>query len=169
VSVILKALFLGEKTRLSHGDKAIGTNQALPTLGAARYTGGLWVGKYLKTVTYEEIDNADFSAELGPIRPRGDAGELRRPRLIRRRTGSQVRRRKATARAATTSLTSGSHIPNAHAEAPTPRFSYPPRTGAVGCRKPFQPTGFTAHRFHARLVSSHRQISSAHRRNPRWP
>jgi sulfopropanediol 3-dehydrogenase len=61
------ALFLGEKTCVSYGDKAIGTNHVLPTLGAGRYTGGLWVGKYLKTVTYQEIDNAQSSAELGRI------------------------------------------------------------------------------------------------------
>jgi sulfopropanediol 3-dehydrogenase len=61
------ALFLGEMTCVSFGDKAIGTNHVLPTLGAARYTGGLWVGKYLKTVTYQEIDNAESSAELGRI------------------------------------------------------------------------------------------------------
>jgi sulfopropanediol 3-dehydrogenase len=61
------ALFLGEKTCVSYGDKAIGTNHVLPTLGAARYTGGLWVGKYLKTVTYQEIDDAQSSAELGRI------------------------------------------------------------------------------------------------------
>ena len=65
------ALFLGEKTCVSYGDKVIGTNHVLPTLGAARYTGGLWVGKYLKTVTYQEIDDAGSSAELGPhLRPR---------------------------------------------------------------------------------------------------
>jgi sulfopropanediol 3-dehydrogenase len=61
------ALFLGEKTCVSFGDKAIGTNHVLPTLGAARYTGGLWVGKFLKTVTYQEIDNAESSAELGRV------------------------------------------------------------------------------------------------------
>jgi sulfopropanediol 3-dehydrogenase len=61
------ALFLGEKTCVSFGDKAIGTNHVLPTLGAARYTGGLWVGKYLKTVTYQEIADDESSAELGRI------------------------------------------------------------------------------------------------------
>ncbi|MBE1551805.1 sulfopropanediol 3-dehydrogenase [Mycobacterium sp. OAS707] len=61
------ALFLGEKTCVPFGDKAIGTNHVLPTLGAARYTGGLWVGKFLKTVTYQEIDNPESSAELGRI------------------------------------------------------------------------------------------------------
>ncbi len=45
----------------------IGTNHVLPTLGAARYTGGLWVGKYLKTVTYQEIRDAGSSARLGEI------------------------------------------------------------------------------------------------------
>lgn len=47
------ALFLGPETNVAYGDKAIGTNHTLPTKGAARYTGGLWVGKYLKTVTYQ--------------------------------------------------------------------------------------------------------------------
>jgi len=61
------ALFLGEKTCVAFGDKAIGTNHVLPTLGAARYTGGLWVGKFLKTVTYQEIDNAESSAEFGRL------------------------------------------------------------------------------------------------------
>src|SRR2546425_2637560 len=49
------ALFLGPETNVSYGDKGIGTNHTLPTLGAARYTGGLWVGKFLKTCTYQEI------------------------------------------------------------------------------------------------------------------
>jgi sulfopropanediol 3-dehydrogenase len=48
------SLFLGPETNVSYGDKVIGTNHTLPTLGAARYTGGLWVGKFLKTVTYQE-------------------------------------------------------------------------------------------------------------------
>jgi sulfopropanediol 3-dehydrogenase len=48
------ALFLGPETNVSYGDKVIGTNHTLPTKGAARYTGGLWVGKFLKTVTYQE-------------------------------------------------------------------------------------------------------------------
>ena len=61
------ALFLGEGTCVSYGDKVIGTNHVLPTRGAARYTGGLWVGKYLRTVTYQEVTNAATSAELGEI------------------------------------------------------------------------------------------------------
>ncbi len=50
------ALFLGEETTVAYGDKIIGTNHVLPTAGAARYTGGLWVGKFLKTVTYQQCD-----------------------------------------------------------------------------------------------------------------
>ncbi|TWD13569.1 sulfopropanediol 3-dehydrogenase [Streptomyces sp. T12] len=61
------ALFLGEGTCVSYGDKVIGTNHTLPTRGAARYTGGLWVGKYLKTVTYQEVVNQASSAELGEL------------------------------------------------------------------------------------------------------
>ena len=47
------SMFLGPETNVSYGDKVIGTNHTLPTMGAARYTGGLWVGKFLKTVTYQ--------------------------------------------------------------------------------------------------------------------
>lgn len=61
------ALFLGEGTCVSYGDKVIGTNHVLPTKGAARYTGGLWVGKYLRTVTYQEVTNTDTSAFLGEV------------------------------------------------------------------------------------------------------
>lgn len=61
------ALFLGEGTCVSYGDKVIGTNHVLPTKGAARYTGGLWVGKFLRTVTYQEVTNAKSSAFLGEI------------------------------------------------------------------------------------------------------
>ncbi len=61
------ALFLDDLTCVSYGDKVIGTNHVLPTRGAARYTGGLWVGKYLKTVTYQEITDTASSATLGEI------------------------------------------------------------------------------------------------------
>ncbi len=61
------ALFLGEGTCVSYGDKVIGTNHVLPTRGAARYTGGLWVGKYLRTVTYQEVRDVDSSALLGEL------------------------------------------------------------------------------------------------------
>ena len=49
------ALFLGPETNVSYGDKVIGTNHTLPTMGAARYTGGLWVGEFIKTCTYQEV------------------------------------------------------------------------------------------------------------------
>lgn len=48
------SMFMGPETNVSYGDKVIGTNHTLPTKGAARYTGGLWVGKFMKTVTYQE-------------------------------------------------------------------------------------------------------------------
>ncbi|EEY20165.1 histidinol dehydrogenase [Verticillium alfalfae VaMs.102] len=61
------ALFLGENTCVSYGDKCIGTNHVLPTLKASRYTGGLWVGKYLRTQTYQEVRNPQASGELGRL------------------------------------------------------------------------------------------------------
>ena len=70
------ALFLGEGTCVSYGDKVIGTNHVLPTRGAARYTGGLWVGKYLKTVTYQEVVSRDASAALGELCGRAARVEL---------------------------------------------------------------------------------------------
>ena len=59
------ALFLGERTNVAFGDKVIGTNHTLPTKEAARYTGGLWVGKFLKTCTYQEIRTDEASALIG--------------------------------------------------------------------------------------------------------
>ena len=59
------ALFLGGKTNVAYGDKVISTNHTLPTKGAARYTGGLWVGKFLKTCTYQEIRTNEASAMIG--------------------------------------------------------------------------------------------------------
>ena len=70
------ALFLGEGTCVSYGDKVIGTNHTLPTRKSARYTGGLWVGKYLKTVTYQEVLNQDSSAQLGELCGRASRVEL---------------------------------------------------------------------------------------------
>jgi sulfopropanediol 3-dehydrogenase len=70
------ALFLGEGTCVSYGDKVIGTNHVLPTRGAARYTGGLWVGKYLKTVTYQEVTDEAASAALGELCGRASRVEL---------------------------------------------------------------------------------------------
>jgi len=60
------ALFLGEGTTVAYGDKTIGTNHVLPTAGAARYTGGLWVGKFLKTVTYQEC-TPEASVAIGEV------------------------------------------------------------------------------------------------------
>ncbi|HAL09524.1 MAG TPA: histidinol dehydrogenase [Staphylococcus sp.] len=59
------ALFLGPETNVAYGDKVIGTNHTLPTKKAARYTGGLWVGKFLKTVTYQHIESPEQSAMIG--------------------------------------------------------------------------------------------------------
>ncbi|MBT3991971.1 MAG: histidinol dehydrogenase [Rhodospirillaceae bacterium] len=58
------ALFLGPETNVSYGDKVIGTNHTLPTKGAGRYTGGLWVGKFIKTHTYQRITE-EASVEIG--------------------------------------------------------------------------------------------------------
>lgn len=59
------ALFLGARTNVAYGDKVIGTNHTLPTKKAARYTGGLWVGKFLKTCTYQRVTSDDASALIG--------------------------------------------------------------------------------------------------------
>jgi sulfopropanediol 3-dehydrogenase len=59
------ALFLGPRTNVSYGDKCIGTNHTLPTMKAARYTGGLWVGKFLKTCTYQRVMTNEASAMIG--------------------------------------------------------------------------------------------------------
>ncbi|MBN9004048.1 MAG: histidinol dehydrogenase [Rhizobiales bacterium] len=59
------ALFLGPRTNVAYGDKVIGTNHTLPTKKAARYTGGLWVGKFLKTCTYQRVLTDEASAKVG--------------------------------------------------------------------------------------------------------
>jgi len=59
------ALFLGPRTNVSYGDKVIGTNHTLPTKKAARFTGGLWVGKFLKTCTYQRVTTDEASALVG--------------------------------------------------------------------------------------------------------
>lgn len=61
------ALFLGARTNVAFGDKVIGTNHTLPTKRAARYTGGLWVGKFLKTCTYQRVTTDEASALMGEI------------------------------------------------------------------------------------------------------
>lgn len=59
------SLFLGERTNVAYGDKVIGTNHTLPTRKAARYTGGLWVGKFIKTCTYQKVLTDQASALVG--------------------------------------------------------------------------------------------------------
>ncbi len=59
------ALFLGARTNVAYGDKVIGTNHTLPTRKAARYTGGLWVGKFIKTCTYQRVTTDAASAMIG--------------------------------------------------------------------------------------------------------
>lgn len=59
------ALFLGPRTNVANGDKVIGTNHTLPTKKAGRYTGGLWVGKFLKTHSYQKVTTDDAAAEMG--------------------------------------------------------------------------------------------------------
>ncbi len=60
------SLFLGTETTVPYGDKAVGTNHILPTGRAARYTGGLWVGRYIKVVTYQRLTE-DGSAQIAPV------------------------------------------------------------------------------------------------------
>src|SRR6516225_1077269 len=59
------ALFLGARTNVAYGDKVIGTNHTLPTMKAARYTGGLWVGKFIKTCTYQRVLTDEASSRIG--------------------------------------------------------------------------------------------------------
>ncbi|MCC6304151.1 MAG: histidinol dehydrogenase [Rhodobacteraceae bacterium] len=96
------ALFLGPRTNVAFGDKVIGTNHTLPTLRAARYTGGLWVGKFLKTCTYQRILTDEAAALIGSYGSRlchmeGFAGHSEQANLRVRRYG---RRNVGYARAA---------------------------------------------------------------------
>ena len=59
------ALFLGPRTNVANGDKVIGTNHTLPTKKAGRYTGGLWVGKFLKTHSYQQITTDEAAVKIG--------------------------------------------------------------------------------------------------------
>jgi histidinol dehydrogenase len=61
------ALFLGPRTNVANGDKVIGTNHTLPTKKAGRYTGGLWVGKFLKTHSYQKVTTDEAAAEIGAV------------------------------------------------------------------------------------------------------
>lgn len=86
------ALFLGPRTNVAFGDKVIGTNHTLPTKKAARYTGGLWVGKFLKTVTYQRVTTDEASAMIGEYCSRlcmleGFAGHAEQANIRVRRYG----------------------------------------------------------------------------------
>ena len=86
------ALFLGARTTVAYGDKVIGTNHTLPTMRAARYTGGLWVGKFMKTCTYQRITSDAASAMVGEYTSRlcmmeGFAGHAEQANVRVRRYG----------------------------------------------------------------------------------
>jgi sulfopropanediol 3-dehydrogenase len=88
------ALFLGPRTNVAYGDKVIGTNHTLPTRQAARYTGGLWVGKFLKTVTYQRVLTDAASARIGEVCSRlcmleGFAGHAEQANVRIRRYGGR--------------------------------------------------------------------------------
>ncbi len=88
------AMFLGPRTNVSYGDKVIGTNHTLPTKRAGRYTGGLWVGKFIKTHTYQRVLSDQASAELGEICSRlcmleGFAGHAEQANVRVRRYGGR--------------------------------------------------------------------------------
>ena len=90
------ALFLGARTNVSYGDKVIGTNHTLPTMRAARYTGGLWVGKFIKTCTYQRVLTDEASALVGEYCSRlcaieGFAGHQEQADLRVRRYGAERR------------------------------------------------------------------------------
>ena len=80
------SLFLGEETTVAYGDKSIGTNHILPTSRAARYTGGVWVGKFLKTCTYQRMTEA-ASLELAPVTER----QCRRENMLAHGITARVR------------------------------------------------------------------------------
>jgi sulfopropanediol 3-dehydrogenase len=86
------ALFLGPRTNVAYGDKVIGTNHTLPTKKAARYTGGLWVGKFMKTCTYQKVLTDEASASVGKYCSRlcmleGFAGHAEQANIRLRRYG----------------------------------------------------------------------------------
>jgi sulfopropanediol 3-dehydrogenase len=89
------ALFLGHRTNVAFGDKVIGTNHTLPTSGSARFTGGLWVGKFLKTCTYQRVTTDAASALVGAYCSRlcaleGFAGHQAQADLRVRRFGAKA-------------------------------------------------------------------------------
>ena len=88
------ALFLGPRTNVSYGDKVIGTNHTLPTKKSARYTGGLWVGKFMKTCTYQRVLTDEASAMIGEYCSRlcmleGFAGHAEQANIRLRRYGGR--------------------------------------------------------------------------------
>jgi sulfopropanediol 3-dehydrogenase len=88
------ALFLGPRTNVSFGDKVIGTNHTLPTMKAARYTGGLWVGKFMKTCTWQKVTTDEASATIGAYCSRlclleGFVGHAEQANVRVRRYGGQ--------------------------------------------------------------------------------
>ena len=88
------ALFLGPRTNVSYGDKVIGTNHTLPTKKSARYTGGLWVGKFMKTCTYQRVLTDEASAMIGEYCSRlcmleGFAGHAEQANIRVRRYGGR--------------------------------------------------------------------------------
>ena len=88
------ALFLGPRTNVSNGDKVIGTNHTLPTKKAGRYTGGLWVGKFLKTHSYQKILTDEAAAMVGAYGSRlclleGFVGHAEQSNIRVRRYGGQ--------------------------------------------------------------------------------
>jgi sulfopropanediol 3-dehydrogenase len=88
------ALFLGPRTNVSYGDKVIGTNHTLPTKKAAKYTGGLWVGKFMKTCTYQKVLTDKASAMIGEYCSRlcmleGFAGHAEQANVRVRRYGGR--------------------------------------------------------------------------------
>lgn len=87
------ALFLGPRTNVAYGDKVIGTNHTLPTQKAARYTGGLWVGKFMKTCTWQKVLSDEATAEIGSYCSRlslleGFAGHAEQANIRVRRYGN---------------------------------------------------------------------------------
>jgi sulfopropanediol 3-dehydrogenase len=68
------SLFVGEESTVAYGDKGVGTNHTLPTSSAARCTGGLWVGKFIKTVTYQRLTRK-ASRDIAPVIGRMCAAE----------------------------------------------------------------------------------------------
>jgi sulfopropanediol 3-dehydrogenase len=85
------SLFIGEETTVAYGDKSIGTNHILPTSRAARYTGGVWVGKFLKTVTFQKASRT-ASVEIAHVTSR----QCRVEKMIGHALSAEIRIEKFT-------------------------------------------------------------------------